>query len=870
MVNADNFSQLNPADIESIDVLKDAAAAAMYGSRGGNGVVLVTTKRGKPGKVRYSFDAYTGIQQVSKKIDVLNRDQYIDYVKDAFVNGGKPVPPMFNSPEKLADTDWQDLIFKTAPMSNYQLSVSGANENMDYYVSGYYMNQGGILRNTGYERYGVRSNLNVKLNPWMRFGINLSPSFSTTDIRPAAGTVNSGAMNTSFGPNPGLGAPITLARLLPPIFPAYQPNGDYTSIYNFGPYTDPANAQLFNGQTYSPLAVLDLYKDKLKSLRTVSSTYLEIEPIAGLTFRSSLGVEFLFNERKWFIPSTLMNDANPLANLSNPVLSNIRSTMAKGNTYSWTWENTANYRRTLGEGHNLDVIAGYSAQKMTSELISISSRAGTATSLLVEYPTNSTGIDGTPSYSASSLVSVFGRLQYNYKYRYILSAAVRRDGSSRFGRAQRFATFPSISAAWAIQEEPFFRNLISADRVDEFKIRASWGKTGNNNIGDFSWQGYQVVDNAILGPGTGNLAVGYAQGNFLLNNLTWETNIQKNFGLDLGLFRNKLAFTFEWYDRTTKNLLLSKNVPALIGFTNSVLTNVGEIRNRGIELAVSTRNSLGKVKWNSSFNISFNRNKILSLVDGSPIMYDVVSSPGYQNSIRAVVGGSIGDFWGYKQTGVYRNAAEVAAGPVWEAGGSVPGDIKYSDENNDKIINSKDIVKIGTALPKFTYGWQNSFTYGKLDLAVTVQGTYGNDIANATDRYSNTFVGGTNVTTDALNRWRSPEQPGNGWTPRANNPGNASPSSLSQFSTRNLFDGSYLRVRTVTLGYNLTSLIFRKPTQQSARVYATAQNLFTFSKYPGYNPDVNMWGSLDQPRLGVDQGAYPLARTFVIGLNLGF
>ena len=868
--SADNFGQLNPADIQSIDVLKDAAAAAIYGSRGGNGVVLVTTKKGKSGKPTISLNTYTGVQSVAKYIDLLNKEQYIDYVKDAFTNGNRTLPAVFNTPDALANTDWQREIFRTAPMSNVQLSASGGTDNVNYFISAGYLTQDGILRETGYKRYNFRSNIAAKLTSWARVGVNLAPSFSINNVRPTAGTVNSATTSgINFGPSPSAGAAITLAILAPPVTPVFLPNGDYASIYNF-PQGRPFNTQLqFNGQNYNPLASLTEVDDVYKSLRTTGNAYLELEPVKGLTLRTSFGGEFIGNSRKFFVPGTFASDANTLAAFSNPILANVQNALAKGNTSTWVFENTANYKKTFKSSHNVDLLLGYAAQKSVTENTTVTSAAGTATSFSVQYPTNGTSILGSPFFTSNSLVSYFGRAQYDYNAKYLLSAAIRRDGSSRFGVDNQFAVFPSFSAGWNVSEEEFFKGL-NTKTLSSLKLRGSWGKTGNFNIGDYATQAYQLNDNYVFGAGQGTLATGYAQGNFALNNLTWETNTQTDLGLEVGLFNDRIFFTGDVYNRKTEGLLLSKNVPRLIGFTTSVLTNVGEIRNRGLELALITQNFVGKFRWTSNFNISFNRNKIISLVDQSPILFDVVGSPGYQNLVRATVGGSLGDFWGYRQVGVYLNAADVAAGPVWGTGGSAPGDIKYADTNGDGRLNASDITYLGSPLPKFTYGFVNTMSYRGFDLSLTVDGSYGGLIANAINRYSNTNLGGNNLPIAALNRWRSEGDPGDGMTPRALNPGNASPSALSQFSTRNLFSSSFFRLRTATLGYNLEQIPYKKLGLSAARIYVTAQNLFTLATYPGYNPQVNTFGTLDAPRFGIDQGAYPVARTFIVGLNISF
>jgi len=600
---------------------------------------------------------------------------------------------------------------------------------------------------------------------------------------------------------------------------------------------------------------------------------LQAEPIKGLKLKTSFGGEYWSNSRLWAIPATLAYDNNTLANLSNPITGNIQSALSKGNRYNWVWENTADYSTVFNSVHNLNVIVGYASQKTESENIAIFSKAGTATNQTVMYPSNTTLLNGTVlPYGENTLISTFGRVQYDYSHKYLLSAAIRRDGSSRFGSNNRFATFPSASAAWLVDKEQILQDIFSSNIIKSLKLRASWGRTGNYNIGDFSWQGQMGTANYVFGNAQGTITPGFGQSTFNLADLTWETNDQTDLGIDMGLLNNRIQVVADYYSRTTKNLLLTANLPGLVGFATTIKQNVGSIQNRGFEFAVNSQNTVGAFKWNTSFNISFNKNKILSLLSGQTIYNNILGVAGYQNSIRDVVGGSVGDFYGMKQIGVYMNADDLAKSPKWTgAQPSGVGDIKYSDENGDGVIDVNDIVKIGTPHPKFIYGLTNNFRYAGFDLNIVLQGVYGGNIANAVVRYSNTFLGGDNAFSYATDRWRSEANPGNGWVPKAKAwSGVSNPAPLAQFSTYNLYSASYLRVANITLGYDFTKIIFGKKGSKTARLYVSGQNLFAFTKYPGYNPDVNMYGGEDSDRLGIDQGAYPLARTVIVGLNVRF
>lgn len=868
--DASTFGQINPADIEKMDILKDAASAAIYGSRAGNGVVMVTTKKGKSGQAKFQISSYMGMQEVSKYVNVLNKEDYIEYVKDAFLNDGRLYPRILDFPDSLANTDWQKEVFKKAANYNVEINASGGNDKAKYFVSSKLLSQDGILTGTGYKRGGFRTNLDLNLKPWLKMGVNLAPSYAITNVRPAQGAVNSATFGVDIPGNPTLGSPITLAVLMPPIMPVHIANGDYATFSNW-PYEGGGLGLLLNGQHYNPLQTLELYKDVFKSFKGVGNAYLQIEPIKGLFLKTSIGGEIRSDERAWNVPATLAWNSAGLANLSSPILAGIMNSIIKGAKYNWVWENTANYKRTFNEVHNLDLLLGYSAQKSHREYIAVTNQSGTATTLFAESPTNATTTFGTiPAYNEYTLVSSFGRVQYNYDYRYLFSVAIRRDGSSRFGANNRYGIFPSASAAWNIYEENFYKNSNLKSIVSDLKIRTSWGRTGNFSIPDFLRFG--LMDQANYSFGTTNgISGGFGRTSFDLPKLGWETNEQFDIGLEFSLLKNRISFATDFYNRITKDLLLQINVPLLVGFGSNTYANVGNIRNSGIEFALNTRNLVGVFKWNSNFNISFNQNKILELVGDDPILGNI-TSPGYVAAIRQVAGGSIGDFYGLKQIGVY-SPEDIADPTVAKWTGSQPsgaGDIKYEDVNGDGKIDGTDITKIGTPQPKFNYGFSNSFSYKNLDMNIVLQGIYGGQIANSLVRYSNTMVGGDNPYSYALDRWRSPDNPGNGWIPKARAwSGVSNPAPLAQFSTFNLFSASYLRINNVTLGYNLSSQVFKLGDKNTARLYFTIMNLYTFSSYPGYNPDVSMFGQ-NGGRLNVDQGTYPLARSYTLGLNIGF
>jgi len=858
--SADDFNAINPADIETVQVLKDAAAAAIYGSRGGNGIIIVTTKRGKAGATKFNFTSNTGIADVSKTVDVLNAQQYVAYVKDAFTNSGKTIPAIYTgNTSALPNTNWQDEIFRRGYTQSYALSASGGTDKVTFNVTGSSYEQTGIIKATGYHRYNLRASMDAQLTKKLRLSFNAAPSYAINNQTATGGGLNNALIN-GIGTSPsGVGGTVISALLQPPILPVYLPNGDYSNA----PLSLSGAGQIFNGNPYNPVAVLNLYKDRTTTGRMLSNTALEYDIVKGLKFRSSFGFEAIVTNRNWFVPATLQTDNAPTANLSNPVLANVRSRETEGTNYNYVSENTLNYNLTFKQYNDLTLLAGYSFQKNVYNETSQYGQNGTTTNSVVQYPTDAGIILGTVGYTANALISTFARANYSYKDKYLLSASVRQDGSSRFGVNNQYATFPAFSAGWRIAEEDFMK---SVPDISELKLRASYGVTGNNNIGDFASQSYTSQVNYVFGAGNASPVFGFSPSTIANPNLTWETNKQTDIGLELGMFGDRIYFVADAYHRLTTNLLLNEGVPAIYGYATTVLANIGSVENNGLEFDVKTVNLAGKLRWTTAGNISFNQNKVISINNtGSFVGYNAAF--GYTNSIRVVPGEAIGSFWGYKQIGVYKNAADVASSAVWASGGSVPGDIKYADINHDGKIDANDIVNLGSPLPKFTYGLSNTFQYQNFSLSFLFQGVYGNKILNATDRYTDYYNGSFNVRTNALNRWESPTDPGDGMTPRATV---TNPSSTTVLSSRNIFDGSYLRLRTANLGYSLPSRLVKALNLSSARIFISGENLLTFTKYFGYNPEVNVFGGSQTPLYGVDQGTYPVARTFSLGLNIGF
>ncbi|GAB4022023.1 TonB-dependent receptor [Spirosoma koreense] len=861
IVGAGVFGLLNSIDIESIDVLKDASSTAIYGSKGSNGVLLVTTKRGKPGRTNVNLDVYTGFQDVTKKLPLLNSQQYAEFAKDGSNNayldnvpGAKITDPNsvrpasylryryprgdlfdwfnFDDPEKVANlpyTDFQNLIFRRAKMSSYQLSVSGGNEKARFLVSGSYLKQDGIILKSGLDRYIFRANVEVNLLPKLKVGLNLNPSFRTTQEVTAE--------NQWF--NQGI---ITAALAAIPMAPIYAADGTYSSeLALAAPYNLP-------GVT-NPLANITEYNSQYLSGNLLGNVYADWGFLKNANYRASANVNFNDNRRNTYRSSRM-----PLSNLLPP-------TTAMGTIYSdqglgWLFNQVVSYNKSINSVHNIEALVGMEAttSKFQSASASGSSYANDVIETLNASATGST----TTAWSfktANASVSYFARANYNYKGRYLANLSVRRDGSSIFGPDNRWGTFPAGSLGWRVSEEPFMKNIRS---ISETKLRVSYGLSGNNAFAD----NYPYV--ALLRPDN------YSFNNSLVNGLApstlgnaklgWEKNQQFDAGIDLGLFNNRIYLIVDYYHRITKDLLLSVNVPSLTGFTTAY-KNIGKMENKGWEFSLNTRNTTKGLIWNTSLNVALNRNKVLALgPNGDPIR---TASGSLSDLNITQIGSPIGSFYGYKQIGIFQNQADLDANP--HDATSRPGDVKYADIDGDGKITASDRTILGNNQPDFIYGFTNTFSYKGFDLNIAIQGTQGNKILNIGRRYFDNMEGNQNQLTTALNRWRSESNPGDGITPRANE---RTTGNNNAVSSRWVEDASYLRIQNVSLGYRLPTALLNKIRLQQIRIYVSAQNLYTFTNYLNYNPEVS---NFESPlSAGIDYGAYPLARTFTFGINLGF
>lgn len=858
------LAALNPNDIESIEILKDASAAAIYGSRGSNGVVLITTKRAKAGaKPTVRFDAYTGIQHVAHVPDLMKAEELIEYTKEArnnnYLDLGDPSDPTsinynpdYNPdnndgredvgfctlPDKYitwtpdsGEVDWSDLIFREAPISNYNFSLSGGGEGFGYFLSGGYLDEQGIIEKSSFRRYSLSARLTGKASETIRFGLNLNMAFTEANRVPASAPY--------FGRPPGI---VYSAIVTSPVIKVYNPDGTYNQL--------DGQAYLGGGTTdcSHPLAIIDAIDETLGHHRTFGNAYVDVELMKDLTFKSSLGID-LGNYQSWFYR------ANSL----------LYRTATKGDPYSqqsasssvnWVWENTMNYRKSFNDVHNLTALVGYTAQREADEQNSV-----IATNFSDDQVKTISGglvTSGSGIKEEWSLVSMLGRINYNYKYRYLFTAAIRSDRSSRFGVNNQTGYFPSISAAWRLSEEPFMQRVSA---LSEFKLRASYGITGNfliPNYGAISLlaQNFYPFDDqpeSAYFPSTlGDPELG------------WETTKQVDVGLDFGFFDGRVYGTIDVYDSRTEDLLMEVSVPSAFGYTEA-LTNIGKVQNMGMELSLTSRNFVGPFLWATDLNFSSYKNEVLALGPGDdPIL--VSGAAGVRHITR--VGDPIGSYYGYVVEGIYQNEAEIAAAPEDElAPDAKPGDFKFKDVNGDGVIDTDDRTVTGSYHPDFTYGFTNRFSFKGFDLSVFIQGVQGRKILNLTARHMKNGEANFNAYAIQEERWRSEEDPGNGIVPRADrqtepNGNNNRPSSYQ------VEDGSYLRLRNLTLGYTLPATLTEK-VAQSVRIYISGRNLLTLTDYLGFNPEVSLQSqSMLTP--GEDYGAYPLSAAWTFGLNITF
>ena len=808
------LSSINPGDIESVDILKDASATAIYGSRGANGVIIITTKKGSKGATKVTYDGSFGYQTLAHKVDLLNAQQFATYYNDA---QGKTV---FTQAQIDAyaknSTDWQKESFRTAPTQNHQISISGGNEKTQYSSSLGYTDQQGIVLNTDLKRYTGRVNITSKLSKDFNFGINVNPSYSSS--------------------NQASTAVITSILYMPPVIPVKDSTGTYTS-YN-----------TYSTGTGNPVAYLKNTTNESIIKRTLGSAFGEYEIIKDLKAKVLIGADLLDNIQYSYVPSSVYAS------------STTGGDAAIGSKYTTNLlnENTLSYSKTIKDVHNVDVLAGYTQQ--TSQTKGSIIKASGFVNDKLEYNDVSSATNRTvqSSYSDWTLQSFLGRLNYNYNHKYFLTGSLRSDGSSRLGDNNKWGLFPSGSIGWQVDKESFLQDFNRTIKLSNAKVRLSYGRTGNSEINPY--QSKSLLSSYVYPNGSGSTYTGFAPVQLSNPDLKWETTDQYDGGLDLGFFENRIKLTADFYYKRTHDLLISTYVPQTSGYT-AALKNVGEVENKGFELGLNTENVKGKFTWNTNLTYSVNRNKVVSLGKG---VDQIIIGGGTQSGSIIKVGESLGTFYGLQTDGLYtkdnlpKDLSTTLLGASTKA-----GDIKYVDVNGDgKITEAGDRVVIGRPQPKFIYGFTNNFSYANFDLSIFIQGSYGNQIYSYILRQLQTPNGSQNSISGFADHYTDSNT-----TAHFQRPNVAINNSTN--SDLYVYDGSYIRLKSITLGYTLPKKLVSKLKITNLRISVTGTNLLTFTKYKGFDPDVNSYNA-DASRQGIDLGAYPSAKSLIGGVNITF
>ncbi len=859
-----DISVLNAADIQSIDVLKDAASAAIYGAQAANGVILVTTKQGSKGKGQVSFDAYYGVQNVARKAKMLNANEYMAIMNEQALNSGSALFD-FDSMGTLANTNWINQMFKDdAKTENYSLNVNGGSEASVYALSLNYTSQEGIVGGkdvSNYERYGFRINTEHKLyKEVLKVGQHLNFNY----IKNRGISVGNQYNNTLRG-----------AFTTSPLSPVYSDNNIYDS-----PYNDTSNSPWYNGDGNPYGLMMTNSNNKSDSQKLMADIYAELEPIKNLKLKSVFGINYYASEYRSFEPfyqfSVYTYNKNNTTTLQN---------MSKGHTLTWT--NTAGYDFTLADDHAINALVGMEATRYQGTFLS-----GSNWNLLSQfndfshaYLDNTTGqahldsdgnivetrsVGGRPEHDYRR-VSYFGRVGYNYKEKYMFNATLRADGSSKFAKGNRWGYFPSFSAGWVITNEDFMQSIVESRTLDFLKLRLSWGQVGNQNIDDDQYlapintsTGYTSSDPAAyynFGTNKTNTAGAYPS-RLSNESVKWETSEQLNIGFDAYMLRNRLGINADFYTKKTKDWLVVAPILATAG-AGAPYINGGDVKNTGVELGLTWRDNIGQVNYNIGVNGSYNKNKVGNIPTDDGIIHGLTGML-YDNSeefYRAQNGYAIGYFWGYKTAGVFQSEEDIEA---WKAAGNgilqadvKPGDVKYVDLDKNGKIDATDKTDLGNGMPDFSFGFNIGFEYKGFDFNLNANGVMGNKIVQSYRNHTNKQA---NYTTAILNRWT-----GEG---TSNKIPRVTETNINwQFSDLYLQDGDFLRISNISIGYDFAKLINLKCISQ-CRLYASVQNAFTFTKYDGMDPEIG-YGTSDWVS-GIDLGYYPRPRTYLFGVNLKF
>lgn len=857
------LSTINPADIVSMEILKDASATAIYGAQGANGVVLITTKHGKSGEAKFSYDGMVAMSRQAVRLNMMNLREYAQYYNEMVEEGDiYETNPYYATPSLLGKgTNWQDEIFRTAWQHQHQLSAQGGSDKVQYYVSGSYMDQQGTIIGSNFNRFSVRTNLDAQLKKWLKLGVNATYAITNDNLKLA--DYNEGLIYYSLTTIPDI--------------PVYDVNGNYSSTIREG-YTSP-----------NPVALAMMDEILLKRKKLSGNIYAELTPIKHITWRTELGFDMGESDA---------NRYKPMIDLGGWVRSQNSISYQKNSNYFWQLKNYLTYANQWGK-HSVTAMVGQECWESRWNYLS-----GSNTDLPSDEVHNVALATGTPSISSgfgsSSMASFFTRETYNYGDRYLGIYTYRYDGSSNFGPKNRWAGFHSVALAWRFSNEKFFEPVKKV--IDNGKLRLGWGQTGNSSIGSYAW-------GAAITRMPSALGMGFRPSNIPNTSIRWESQEQYNVGLDLGFFNGRLNLTVDAYYKRSDDMLMSMQLPSYMGTQGNGSSklqapkgNYGSIENKGLEITLDAHPvQLKNFSWDSNFQISFNKNKLLSLSDTENA---TLVGYGQWGDVVCVseIGKPLYNFYGYKVEGVYKdlddiqNSAKPAKYPsdgVFSRGNTVwVGDIKYKDVDENGIIDERDRTDLGSPLPKFTFGWTNTFRYKNLDLSIFLNGSYGNKVMN----YNSLTL--THMNSTWTNQLQSvvskrarlePIDPtivyadGSKWfdhidNVRVKNPGTKiphtsinDPNDNDRISDRYVEDGSFLRIKNITLGYTFPKALLNKAKIENLRVYVNIQNLYTFTKYTGYDPEVGA-STQDSTGLtyGLDNGRYPSPAMYSFGLNITF
>jgi TonB-linked SusC/RagA family outer membrane protein len=808
----DDIAFLSPNDIASVEVLKDASATAIYGSRGANGVIIITTQRGAIDRpTRFTLNAYTGAQRVQNAIDLVNAQEYAMLANELAVNQNLPNPYFPNPAAVGPGTDWQREIFETAPMHNVQLAATGGTDRITYYFSANLINQAGVIPKSDFTRLTLRLNNDYQLRDFLRIGHNINFSYTDSERPP-------GVLHQLYRADPTI--------------PPRNEQGEFSD----------ANIRSSAG---NPAATVFYTNNGEDANRLVGNLFADVDLFRGLALRSSFGLDHDRAGFRQFVPVFTVSPTQ-----QNPI-SNLR--VEQATTSSWLWENTLNYN-VVTEQHRLNLLGGITAQTFYTEVL-----GGTRINIAGESPSlwylNAGDADGQTNFNTASdwrMLSYLFRTNYTFLDRYLFTASMRIDGSSRFGRENRFGYFPSFALGWNLAEEAFMRNL---EPIDALKLRASWGRIGNDKIG--AYPAFPVVTgnlNAVFGEDPG-LRFGASPIALANPEVRWEQTNQTNVGVDLSLYRGAFEATFDYYSRLTDGILVRVPIPRYVGVAQEPFVNAAEVLNSGFEGTVTWFGNLGGVGLELGFNGATTNNEVKSLGGGR----EQILGGGLGNEVtfttRTVVGEPIGSFWGFVVEGIFQTEEEIANSPT--RGGEQPGDLRYADVNGDGQITEADKTFIGSPIPDVVYGFHARLDFGSVDFSAAFAGQAGSKVFNGKKAVR---FGVENYERSFLERWHGPGT--SDWEPRITNAGHN-----YQASERFLEDGSFLKLQTAQLGYRLPTRVANRLNVENARIYLSGTNLFTITGYSGYTPEVvsdNVIAS------GIDLGVYPPARTLTIGLDLSF